>query len=133
MRYMDDVVKLRSLLDERGVAWTKVPDATLALYPDAETLPTLTYWGDAGDAGNYVASVAYGGLRVDPLTPEQVVLATVGAPVCHPIVNDNLNETEGAGDAWANCSECGALLCVLTDSGSVMPNYCPNCGCHVEM
>lgn len=54
--------------------------------------------------------------------------ATLGRGTCHPVTNDNLNESEGTGDAWANCSECGHLLCVLTDPRSQMPNYCPNCG-----
>lgn len=47
---------------------------------------------------------------------------------CHPVANDNLTESEGTGDAWADCSECGHLLCVLTEPSSQMPNYCPNCG-----
>lgn len=47
---------------------------------------------------------------------------------CHPIISDNLNESEGTGDAWANCSECGDLLFVLTDPTSTKPNFCPNCG-----
>ena len=54
--------------------------------------------------------------------------ATLGRGTCHPIISDNLNESEGMGDAWANCSECGYLLCVLTDPSSQMPNFCPNCG-----
>jgi len=47
---------------------------------------------------------------------------------CHPIISDNLAESEGTGDAWADCSECGHLLFVLTDPTSEPPNYCPNCG-----
>ena len=47
---------------------------------------------------------------------------------CHPIISDNLNESEGMGDAWANCSECGHLLFVLTDPTSEPPNFCPSCG-----
>ena len=54
--------------------------------------------------------------------------ATLGHGTCHAIVSDNLTESEGTGDAWANCSECGYLLCVLTDPSSPMPNYRPNCG-----
>lgn len=54
--------------------------------------------------------------------------ATLGRATCRPIISDNLTESEGTGDAWANCSECGHLLCVLTDPSSQMPNYCPNCG-----
>lgn len=50
---------------------------------------------------------------------------------CKPIIKDNMNETEGAGDAWANCGNCGRLLRVITD-GEELPNYCPNCGARVE-
>lgn len=51
---------------------------------------------------------------------------------CHPVISDNLTESEGTGDAWADCSECGHLLFVLTDPNSQVPNYCPNCGRRVE-
>ena len=51
-----------------------------------------------------------------------------GPGTCRPIISDNLNESEGTGDAWANCSECGHLLFALTDPNSQPPNYCPNCG-----
>lgn len=54
--------------------------------------------------------------------------ATLGAGTCHAIISDNLTESEGMGDAWADCSECGHLLFVLTDPNSEPPNYCPNCG-----
>jgi len=47
---------------------------------------------------------------------------------CKPVISDNLNESEGTGDAWADCSACGHLLFVLTDPNSQPPNYCPNCG-----
>ena len=57
--------------------------------------------------------------------------ATLGRGTCHPVASDNLTESEGTGDAWADCSECGHLLCVLTDPSSQMPNYCPNCGARV--
>ena len=57
--------------------------------------------------------------------------ATLGSGTCHPIISDNLTESEGTGDAWADCSECGQLLFVLTDPSSKPPNYCPNCGAKV--
>lgn len=59
---------------------------------------------------------------------EQAIAATLGRGTCHAIISDNLNESEGMGDAWANCSECGHLLFVLTDPTSEPPNNCPNCG-----
>lgn len=51
---------------------------------------------------------------------------------CKPVISDNLNESEGTGDAWADCSACGHLLFVLTDPNSQPPNYCPSCGRRVE-
>ena len=57
--------------------------------------------------------------------------ATLGVGTCHPVISDNLTESEGTGDAWADCSECGHLLFVLTDPTSEPPNYCPNCGAKV--
>ena len=50
------------------------------------------------------------------------------AGTCYAIISDNLTESEGTGDAWADCSECGHLLYVLTDPNSTPPNFCPNCG-----
>ena len=55
-------------------------------------------------------------------------LGYVKRGTCHAIVSDNLTESEGTGDAWADCSECGHLLFVLTDPTSEPPNFCPNCG-----
>lgn len=52
---------------------------------------------------------------------------------CHPVISDNLMESEGTGDAWADCSECGHLLFVLTDPNSQVPNFCPNCGKRIEV
>ena len=51
---------------------------------------------------------------------------------CCAIISDNLNESEGMGDAWADCSECGELLYVLTDINSKPPRFCPSCGARVE-
>ena len=56
---------------------------------------------------------------------------TQGSGTCRAIVSDNLTESEGMGDAWADCSECGHLLFVLTDPNSEPPNFCPNCGAKV--
>ena len=73
--------------------------------------------------GNMVLDTGY-----ENVTPEQAVAATLGPGTCTPIISDNLAESEGTGDAWANCSECGHLLYVLTDPNSAPPNFCPNCG-----
>ena len=55
----------------------------------------------------------------------------VAERTCCAIISDNLNESEGMGDAWANCSECGELLYVLTDINSKPPRFCPSCGAKV--
>ena len=49
---------------------------------------------------------------------------------CEAESYDNLAESEGMGDAWLQCSECGYLLAILTD-GDVPPRYCPGCGAKV--
>lgn len=59
--------------------------------------------------------------------------ATLERGTCHPVISDNLTESEGTGDAWADCSECGHLLFVLTDPTSEPPNYCHNCGRRLEV
>ena len=104
--------ELRRMLDERGVEW----------HGDI-----ATYWRDADAVESLFADNALD-VSLYAVSPEQAIEATLGRGTCHPVANDNLNESEGTGDAWANCSECGYLLCVLTDPSSPMPNYCPSCG-----
>lgn len=55
-------------------------------------------------------------------------LADLIDPTCTVIVDDNLNESEGMGDVWCTCSECGWLLCA---NGEPEPKYCPHCGARV--
>lgn len=116
--------RLRELLDERGVEWA-APD-------ESWNQDSITYW-KVGSI-KWVAFESENGTlwlncnSVTDLTPSQAIAATLGAGTCHPIISDNLTESEGTGDAWADCSECGHLLYVLTDPNSEPPNYCPNCG-----
>lgn len=126
---------LRRLLDECGVEHKDFFDQT---------------WWEDSDGAAYIA------VETRPLdnnnpstklmlkrtaTPEQAIAVTLGScncsnnctnsertETCHPVISDNLTESEGAGDAWADCSECGHLLFVLTDPNSQVPNFCPNCG-----
>lgn len=109
--------RLRALLNERGVEHLDMGGMTEFTNGGGRICRTYT--------------------RPEPLTvdvamlavlPEQAVEATLGRGECHPIISDNLNESEGTGDAWADCSACGHLLFVLTDPTSEQPNYCPNCG-----
>lgn len=110
------IERLCELLDERGVEYGW----------DSNSI----YW-DGNNGVPWTADLYFGSnlsLFSPRCTPEQVIEATLGRGTCHPIVSDNLNESEGMGDAWADCSECGHLLFVLTDPNSKPPNYCPNCG-----
>ena len=114
--------ELRRMLDERGVKWDE-----LQSYEGGK----MTRWRDS--MGRYVTAYDEGMVTFfddfywQP-TPQQAVDATLGRGTCKPVVSDNLTESEGMGDAWADCSECGHLLFVLTDPNSQPPNYCPNCG-----
>lgn len=116
--------ELRRLLDERGVEWWE---------PVQTEGSVFTRWNI--DGVSWTASMVHGRdnvLRIgtNTVTPAQAVEATLGR---HAIISDNLAESEGTGDAWANCSECGHLLFVLTDPTSNIPNYCPNCGRKVNI
>lgn len=131
--------RLRELLDERGVEW-KEHKHQLA---GSMALQLETLWGQPVDntsgkqmqhVYHYRATEMGDGrlfLEAQLTTPEQAIAATLGSGTCHPIISDNLTESEGTGDAWADCSECGHLLYVLTDPNSEPPNYCPNCGAKV--
>ena len=119
--------ELRRMLDERGIrhfdyaksGWSQ----TQWEAPDGNRHFTYnTYDNEAKTAKLVIAWFP---------TPAQAIEATLGRGTCKPIISDNLTESEGTGDAWANCSECGHLLFVLTDPSSEKPNYCPNCGARV--
>ena len=114
--------RLRELLDERGVEHYDGTERTLWGYEQT---------GEDTGIYRFAASEISGGfLQFDMfrITPEQAIAATLGAGTCKAIISDNLTESEGTGDAWADCSECGHLLYVLTDPNSEPPNFCPNCG-----
>ena len=114
--------ELRRLLDERGIKW----------WQSANTLGCIfTRWHSTlfGDEVVAMENGEEGLVLFDHfMTPAQAIAATLGNGTCHAIISDNLTESEGMGDAWADCSECGHLLFVLTDPTSEPPNYCPNCG-----
>lgn len=107
--------ELRRMLDERGVEYTDAEDGHAQ----------HTWWSD----GDHEIGASSSGerLAVYNLTPQQAIEATLGRGTCRAIRFDNLNESNGMGDAWEECSECGALLAVITDNQPT-PNFCPNCG-----
>lgn len=125
---MSATERLRALLDERDEYY--------------QTSGNKTWWGRPIDRQTgkpinvfhyYAQPMGEDRLFVELqlATPEQAVEATLGRGTCHAIVSDNLTESEGTGDAWADCSECGHLLFVLTDPSSKPPHYCPSCGARV--
>lgn len=120
---MSATERIRAMLDERGVEWMPV-----AWSPKRET-----FYHAANGVG-FCADEYTDGVKIytdSTITPEQAVEATLGRGECHPVISDNLAESEGTGDAWADCSECGHLLFVLTDPTSEPPAYCPGCGAKV--
>ena len=116
--------RLRALLDERGVDWWAEDD------PEDPPYYLVTKWFSNANEQTFeeIPAIRSRALRAYCVTPEQAVAATLGPGTCHAVISDNLAESEGTGDAWADCSECGHLLFVLTDPSSQPPNYCPECG-----
>lgn len=111
----DGTDRLRAMLDELGIPWKDYGH------------PHRTWWGAWYAEERPSVNGLF--LKVEGIvTPEQAIAATLGRGTCHPIISDNLTESEGTGDAWADCSECGHLLFVLTDPSSKPPHYCPGCG-----
>lgn len=124
---------LRAMLDERGVEhnWTD----RLSEVPSYQS---VSWWFNTADRAEF-REYHDGSTQLlihsskTNLTPEQAIADTLGTGTCKAIISDNLTESEGTGDAWADCSECGHLLYVLTDPNSEPPNFCPNCGRRLEV
>lgn len=131
--------ELRRLLDERGVDW-RAPTGTLLADEDTG----MTYWGHAGKGRSFVAMEVGGGLRVDPLTPDQAVEATLVRGTCRMDTLADARFTEEGDDdgnyeyaALAECSRCGAIVLMPPacehysfedDSLFAETNFCPSCG-----
>lgn len=47
---------------------------------------------------------------------------------CEFNIKNNMNETEGMGDAWIECSACNCVFDFYADEWLMKMNYCPNCG-----
>ena len=50
---------------------------------------------------------------------------------CEFNIKDNMNETEGMGDVWIECSACNCVFDFYADEWLMKMSYCPNCGCKV--
>ena len=113
--------KLRALLDERGVEY------------EAECIDSSNYftWGE-NDCCSYTEYPDGTVLRIWDCTPEQAIAATLGRRTCEYAIKDNMNETEGMGDVWIECSACHCVFDYYADEWLMNMHYCPNCGARVE-
>ncbi len=115
---MSATEELRSLLDERGVEWSKPADEYWVLLGGAPTSDYVTIVGETS-----IDEATDGTLVVCRVTPAQAVEAILGRGECHSTTPDN---------AWCfSCSSCGKSfprheLHIAHNHGEI--NYCPNCG-----
>ena len=111
---------LRKLLDERGVEY------------EAERIDSSNYftWGE-NDCYSYTEYPDGTVLRIWDCTPEQAIAATLGRRTCEYAIKDNMNETEGMGDVWIECSACHCAFDYYADEWLMNMHYCPNCGAKV--
>lgn len=58
--------------------------------------------------------------------------ATLGRGTCEYVIEDNMNETDGMGDVWFRCTNCGTSYDYYADEWLLKMPYCPKCGCEVE-
>lgn len=134
--------ELRKLLDERGVEWTYA-DGTVSFADNGRWYHAWAY-----NDGAMCVSMGY-------LTPEQAIAATLGNSradyhgyeqaaieawesikawnsraerTCEFSIKDNMNETEGMGDVWIECSACNCVFDYYADEWLMKMSYCPNCG-----
>lgn len=56
----------------------------------------------------------------------------LGRGTCEYVIEDNMNETEGMGDVWFRCTNCGTSYDYYADEWLLKMPYCPRCGCEVE-
>ena len=50
---------------------------------------------------------------------------------CEYAIKDNMNEAEGMGDVWIECSACHCMFDYYADDWLMNMSYCPNCGARV--
>ena len=53
--------------------------------------------------------------------------AKLGSGTCEFVVKDNMNESEGMGDVWIECSACHCQFDYYADDWLMKMSYCPNC------
>lgn len=112
--------RLRELLDERNVEWKEYG------------YENHSWWEGVDGVGWHAENRhSANGLYVKieaVLTPEQAVSATLGSGTCEYAIKDNMNESEGMGDVWIECSACHCAFDYYADEWLMNMHYCPNCG-----
>ena len=70
----------------------------------------------------------------DGHTPDEAIarIATLGRGTREYAIKDNMNETEGMGDVWIECSACHCAFDYYADEWLMNMHYCPKCGARVE-
>lgn len=120
--------EFRALLDYHDIHWEKLVSldnvgrdiATVYRADHAE-------WIALEDTDESLNPTGYG-INVTnyrkPLTPKQVVVATLGRGKCQIETTENWLPAE----RYHRCKGCGAFFAVLDASHDIPPRYCPNCG-----
>ena len=111
--------RLRAMLDERGVEWTK-PSGLNSRFADS-----MTFIGDVAIVSEIDGSDL---LRINfDGTPEQAIDATVGRRTCNVEYADDVPDSTKKVLGVYFCSECGSPT-----YNDVCPTYCMYCGAKVE-
>ena len=80
-------------------------------------------------AWNARADTEYGAV---PATDENMAkYGWVRERTCQFTIKDNMNESEGMGDVWIECSACHCVFDFYADEWLMKMSYCPNCGAKV--
>jgi len=127
---MDGKDTVSGLLEKRGVRWWSENDLAARFEG--------TCWESGGLTWGYVSNGCLSHLAAceSDVTPEQAVVATVGARTCK-----DLGGTDANGSPVFNCSECGCVLSLYDAEGANTlctsfifdyPRFCPECGARVE-
>lgn len=67
-----------------------------------------------------------------PATEENMAkFGWVRERTCEFNIKDNMNESEGMGDVWIECSACHCVFDYYADEWLMNMSYCPNCGAKV--
>ena len=61
-------------------------------------------------------------------TPEQAIAATLGGGECELEIKDNMNESEGTGTVWWECSACHWQIEFFHTKWLEHAKFCPECG-----